>query len=788
MVRKHKVIALISGGKDSFYSLVHVTSLGHEIVALANVYPSTPSEDVQVNEIPAGSCTHVSFPDTTPSLNDDPNSFMYQTAGHALIPLYASALDLPLYRYPIVGSALSKDKSYSEQPEDETESLTHILQHILKRHPEASAVSSGAIFSHYQRTRVESVASRLKLVSLAYLWQWPNLHEGRSLLSSMHDVGMDARIVKVASGGLDSSHLWTNVSDGRSEAKLEKAFSRFGGVDKGVVIGEGGEYETIALHGPRSLWKKKIVIGHDQRKVIEAQGGVSYLRFLGGSVVDTPTSVKDGQSLAKTDELPDGLDELFQSLWYSKTEVSAAQTRRASENFEVCIHDADVKRMSLLECHTGESIRMDSYGSVKITSNTLYLCTQPSSTQAALRNVPTPVDTGVSTFDNNCTILKTQTLDSFCALHDVLNSSGLCLENVVHVNVYLRDMEAFAVLNALYATVFARPCPPSRITIALGDGLPPGNSITMSFIISKSQVIEKDSLHVQSFSYWAPANIGPYSQAVSVPLLENRPGNESRIVYMAGQIPLIPSQMDIYSGTFRECAILALQHLWRVGISVCVDWWITGIAYFTETGYGDPSTRAQELFCLWDALHSMTLNSEASDDEMDDSYDIGDAHLMRPWLSTHNQSRITSTKRITASLPRWDSVKGAHHPPCFAVQVTELPRNAQVEWTSIGLRLQADTSIRYTGWCCTLDETKQSNSGLTFCTHGAATIDDASSLLSMLEDTSDASPMIELYVSQRAGATLNAQAAKLCVIYIPCVSLWSQTNHEILLLARQIGS
>ena len=37
--------------------------------------------------------------------------------------------------------------------------------------PEVSAVASGAILSTYQRVRVEHVCSRLKLVSLGYLWR-----------------------------------------------------------------------------------------------------------------------------------------------------------------------------------------------------------------------------------------------------------------------------------------------------------------------------------------------------------------------------------------------------------------------------------------------------------------------------------------------------------------------------------------------------------------------------------------------------------------------------------------
>jgi diphthine-ammonia ligase len=34
-----KVVALISGGKDSFHNMLKCVQNGHEIVALANLYP-----------------------------------------------------------------------------------------------------------------------------------------------------------------------------------------------------------------------------------------------------------------------------------------------------------------------------------------------------------------------------------------------------------------------------------------------------------------------------------------------------------------------------------------------------------------------------------------------------------------------------------------------------------------------------------------------------------------------------------------------------------------------------
>lgn len=61
--------------------------------------------------------------------------------------------------------------SYNMTPGDEVEDMLLLLKEVKKQIPSVSAVSSGAIASDYQRLRVESVCSRLGLVSLAYLWK-----------------------------------------------------------------------------------------------------------------------------------------------------------------------------------------------------------------------------------------------------------------------------------------------------------------------------------------------------------------------------------------------------------------------------------------------------------------------------------------------------------------------------------------------------------------------------------------------------------------------------------------
>jgi diphthine-ammonia ligase len=108
---------------------------------------------------------------------------MYQTVGQDAIELVAKALDVPLYRRVISGSAKHQGAEYGSRTAhgsadlmgDETEDLYHLLSTVLVRfssiffiiassenvaqehHPEIQGVSVGAILSNYQRVRVEHV-------------------------------------------------------------------------------------------------------------------------------------------------------------------------------------------------------------------------------------------------------------------------------------------------------------------------------------------------------------------------------------------------------------------------------------------------------------------------------------------------------------------------------------------------------------------------------------------------------------------------------------------------------
>ena len=70
-------------------------------------------------------------------------------------------------------------------------------------------MASGAIFSNYQRLRVENVCQRLGLFSVGYLW----LRDQDTLLQEMIDSEMNAIIVKTCSMGLKEAHLGKSIQE-----------------------------------------------------------------------------------------------------------------------------------------------------------------------------------------------------------------------------------------------------------------------------------------------------------------------------------------------------------------------------------------------------------------------------------------------------------------------------------------------------------------------------------------------------------------------------------------------
>lgn len=118
-------------------------------------------------------------------------------------------------------------------------------------------------------------------------------------------------------------------------------------------------------------------------------------------------------------------------------------------------------------------------------------------------------------------------------------------------------MDLFPTLNTIYATFFG-VSPPTRACVAVD--LPPSVRVKLDcFAYAEKDPGQRTALHVQGLSYWAPANIGPYSQAVLI----------DEHMFISGQIGLIPANLSLRSpqDPATETA-LVFQHTARVADAV----------------------------------------------------------------------------------------------------------------------------------------------------------------------------------------------------------------------------
>ena len=645
------VIALISGGKDSFFSILHCLHNDHRVVALANLYPSGSSQE------------------------SDLNSYMYQTVGHTIIPLYEHAVGIPLYRRQISGSAINTGRDYepSSDPisrgEDETESLLFLLEEVKLAHPTANALCSGAIQSTYQRTRVESVAMRLGLLPLSYLWQYPSLPvpnpTSGGLLQDMAAVGLDARIVKVASGGLDESFLWGSLKDDALRNRLGRCVNKFGG----SVLGEGGEYETLVVDGPANIWKYRLQVDEEQRQVVKDEGGESWISFKAGAIIAKNGQGDQDDQWRRRMNVPKLWDEAFSKLLNAQDEVINLANERGIDNL-TC--SASQKRYApeILVTRSSTTLTMSNVAA-----------TGPS-TEIQMQNIR-------STF------------------LELIKNYHRSAEDVVFTMIFLRCMEDFATVNSIYAKMFNKPNPPARVTVGCGDNMPLDINVMLHLSFDEGPSDARVGLHVQSRSYWAPANIGPYSQGIAVPFrCRGQESDGASLVYTAGQIPLVPASMQNYDTDTRKTAdrdlavfwgqvCLALQHLWRVSKSTGVTWWTYGIAFFVGNGKEDIPKQAMLTGLAWGKLHEPNLweTERLQENDEIDLWEIKYGGHSTFANSVEELPLPDFRTRQTVEGSELGKGSNAELPAFFAVQVDELPRGCKVEWHAPGL---ASTNVRVT--------------------------------------------------------------------------------------------
>ncbi|XP_057655168.1 uncharacterized protein LOC130893248 [Diorhabda carinulata] len=516
-----KVVALVSGGKDSTFNMMQCIAAGHQIVALANLVPHSKTEI---------------------------DSFMYQSVGHEAIDLIASAMDLPLYKRDTLGISNERGKIYEPSESDEVEDLYLLLKQI-RNEIIFEAVSVGAILSDYQRVRVENVCIRLSLVPLCYLWQRNQIE----LLDEIIKCEVDAKVIKVATLGLEIKHL------GRSLSSLQPhllAMHEKYGIN---VYGEGGEYETLTLDCP--LFKSRILIENSEI-VMHSDNPIAPVGYLIFKKLSLEIKLPALDLQSRLEGLPlkdsngyvtDHEEEAFQYI-ENDTEDESTVNSDYVVNYNYT-SDGIIQEASSVGSREGWIL----VGGIQGTS----------------RNAAESMAEAMS-------ILQLE-----------LSKYNHTVKDVCSVTMYIGDMAEYAALNKLYVDTFSFPNPPTRACVQVP--LNADNPVRLEAILWKEPSTntgdkndERQTIHVQSRSHWAPANIGPYSQSIRV----------KNIIHLAGQIGLVPGSMEMVKGGIKSECRLVLRHLKRVLMAVDPKFSlrnvVQGICYVTDVSYIAPCRKIWE--------------------------------------------------------------------------------------------------------------------------------------------------------------------------------------------------
>ncbi|KIL00598.1 hypothetical protein PAXRUDRAFT_129434 [Paxillus rubicundulus Ve08.2h10] len=594
-----KYVALLSGGKDSCFNLSHCQHNNHHLVAAATLSPHSGKDEI--------------------------DSYMYQTVGQDAIALVAQALDVPLYRRIIQGQAVEQGAEYGVKSAggggitgDETEDLHALLKDVLDHHPDIQAVSVGAILSNYQRVRVEHVCRRLSLTPLAYLWQ----RNQSSLLSEMVSSRLNAILIKIAGAGLTPSDLGKSLSS--MQTKLISLHKKFGT----HPCGEGGEYETFTINGP--LFKGRVDIKEVEAVVLDPSevAPVAYLRIKQAALVE-----REGDTWADSVPVPSLLEDPFK-----RVRLHLEQSLLSTES--ACPAGTDSQLLPA-PSDLGPYVRtIDSWvaiGNVRLPSSH-------------------PPTSGVGDEVTKCFEL----LQDLLARNSPENSNLLPTSATITLILPALDAPIFLAANTAYASFFGAS-PPARACVGVG-----GVGVGMDCLAWIGEASEgsrkrtrtirgetgtRKALHVQSLSYWAPANIGPYSQAISIP----------PYTFISGQIGLLPASLTLPSAVLDTLSTpslqpasplpletaLALQHIVRI------------IRASPNSGLGDGSEGG---FGRSDRVCGDSL--EGSDDRYNGWIQLAIYYLVHTEDVTHVQKSVGLVDGTT---------------PTLCAVLSSLPRGARIE-------------------------------------------------------------------------------------------------------------
>ncbi len=198
---------LLSGGKDSLYASYIMAQQNYDLTCAI----------------------------TLKSKNEE--SYMFHTPNIHMVHLQTEAMGIPLISQQTKG-----DK------EKELKDLKKALELAQKKY-HIEGIVSGALYSEYQRERIEKVAEKLGLKVFAPLWHKDQAQE----LQELEKLGFSFMLSSVAAEGLDKSWLGRVLEKKDMEKLILLAQQK--GLNPAF---EGGEAESLVVNCP--LFKKKIIV------------------------------------------------------------------------------------------------------------------------------------------------------------------------------------------------------------------------------------------------------------------------------------------------------------------------------------------------------------------------------------------------------------------------------------------------------------------------------------------------------------------------------------------------
>ncbi len=197
--KNQRLGVLFSSGKDSMYALYTMQRQAYPIACLI----------------------------TLQSKNLD--SYMFHTPAIELAKLQAKSLQIPL----IV-------KQTAGEKEKELADLKAAIVTAVKRF-HIDGIVTGALYSVYQRERIEQIAEEIGIKVFSPLWHIDQEKELRQIIDS----GFSIILTQTAAEGLDASWLGRPIT--HDDVDKLVALNKKLGIN---IAGEGGEFESLVLDGP----------------------------------------------------------------------------------------------------------------------------------------------------------------------------------------------------------------------------------------------------------------------------------------------------------------------------------------------------------------------------------------------------------------------------------------------------------------------------------------------------------------------------------------------------------